>query len=128
MFWTIMGAGGGKPSGELAAAIDRDLGGMERLMSDFNAAGGRVFGSGLVFVTVARDGKLAIATRPNQDSPLMWQGARVGGYARSFEGLLAVSKPAQPEALECHGRQEAHPPSVRRNGLQEDDNRAPVEQ
>jgi Fe-Mn family superoxide dismutase len=40
-------------------------------MSDFNAAGGRVFGSGWVFVKVARDGKLAIETRPNQDSPLM---------------------------------------------------------
>ena len=29
MFWTVMKAGSGKPSGELAAAIDRDLGGME---------------------------------------------------------------------------------------------------
>jgi Fe-Mn family superoxide dismutase len=76
MFWTIMRAGGGKPSGELAAAIDRDLGGMERLMTDFNAAGGRVFGSGWVFVTVTPDGKLAIETRPNQDSPLM-DGKRV---------------------------------------------------
>src|SRR5712692_669100 len=56
MFWTIMKAGGGRPSGELAAAIDRDLGGMERLMSDFNAAGGRVFGSGWVFVTVGTGG------------------------------------------------------------------------
>ena len=76
MFWTIMKAGGGRPSGELAAAIDRDLGGMERLMSDFNTAGGRVFGSGWVFVTVARDGKLTIETRPNQDTPLM-DGKRV---------------------------------------------------
>src|SRR5882672_9216952 len=76
MFWTIMKAGSGKPSGDVAAAIDRDLGGMERLMSDFNTAGGRVFGSGWVFVTVARDGKLTIETRPNQDSPLM-DGKRV---------------------------------------------------
>jgi superoxide dismutase, Fe-Mn family len=76
MFWTIMRAGGGKPSGELMAAIDRDLGGMERLMTDFDAAGGRVFGSGWVFVTVTRDGQLAIETRPNQDSPLM-DGKRV---------------------------------------------------
>jgi superoxide dismutase, Fe-Mn family len=76
MFWTIMRAGGGKPSGELAAAIDRDLGGMERLMTDFNAAGGRVFGSGWVFVTVTPQGQLAIETRPNQDSPLM-DGKRV---------------------------------------------------
>src|SRR5262249_15675572 len=71
MFWTIMNAGGGKPSGDVAAAIDRDLGGMEKLTSDFNAAGVRVFGSGWVFVTVTGDGKLAIETRPNQDSPLM---------------------------------------------------------
>ena len=76
MFWMVMKAGGGKPSGELAAVIDRDLGGMEMLKSDFNEAGGRVFGSGWVFVTVAPDGKLAIETRPNQDSPLM-DGKRV---------------------------------------------------
>src|SRR5260370_626243 len=76
MFWTVTKGGGGKPSGELAAEIDRDLGGMEMLTSDFNEAGGRVFGSGWVFVTVAPDGKLAIETQPNQDSPLM-DGKRV---------------------------------------------------
>ena len=47
------------------------LGGFEKFTTDFNAAGGRVFGSGWVFVTVAKDGKLAIETRPNQDSPIM---------------------------------------------------------
>jgi len=36
----------------VAAAINRDLGGIEMLMSDFNAAGGRLFGSGWVFVTL----------------------------------------------------------------------------
>jgi Fe-Mn family superoxide dismutase len=71
MFWQVMGPGGGKPEGEVAQAIDRDLGGMEKLQNDFNAAGGRVFGSGWVFVTVTRDGKLAIETKPNQDTPLM---------------------------------------------------------
>ncbi len=76
MFWEIMGPNGGKPSGEVLAAIDRDLGGMDKLQTDFNAAGGRQFGSGWVFVTVAQDGKLAIETRPNQDSPLM-DGKRV---------------------------------------------------
>ena len=39
-------------------------------------AGGRVFGSGWVFVTVAKDGKLAIVTKPNQDTPIM-DGQRV---------------------------------------------------
>jgi superoxide dismutase, Fe-Mn family len=76
MFWQIMGPGGGKPQGDLAAAIDRDLGGLEKFQTDFNAAGGRVFGSGWVFVLVGRDGKLALETRPNQDSPLM-DGKRV---------------------------------------------------
>jgi Fe-Mn family superoxide dismutase len=71
MFWEIMGGRGGAPSGELAQAIDRDLGGFEKMKSDFNAMGGRVFGSGWVFVTVDRDGKLALAGKPNQDTPLM---------------------------------------------------------
>ena len=71
MFWEIMGPNGGKPEGELLAAIDRDLGGIEKFQNDFNAAGGRQFGSGWVFVTVTKDGKLAIETRPNQDSPIM---------------------------------------------------------
>jgi Fe-Mn family superoxide dismutase len=76
MFWQIMGPGGGKPAGDLAAAIDRDLGGLEKFQTDFNAAGLRVFGSGWVAVVVSRDGKLALETRPNQDSVLM-DGKRV---------------------------------------------------
>ena len=71
MFWEIMGPNGGKPEGEVLAAIDKDLGGLEKFQNDFNAAGGRQFGSGWVFVTVSKDGKLAIETRPNQDSPIM---------------------------------------------------------
>ena len=76
MFWQIMGGSGGAPSGDLAAAIDRDFGGLDKLKEQFNAAGGRVFGSGWVFVTVAQDGKLALVTKPNQDTPLM-DGQRV---------------------------------------------------
>jgi len=71
MFWQLMGPGGGAPQGELAAAITRDLGGLQKFQDDFNAAGLRVFGAGWVFVTVTRDGKLAIETKPNQDTPLM---------------------------------------------------------
>ena len=71
MFWQIMGPNGGKPEGEVLAAIDRDLGGMEKFQTDFNAAGGRQFGSGWVFVVVDKAGKLSIETRPNQDNPIM---------------------------------------------------------
>jgi Fe-Mn family superoxide dismutase len=71
MFWQVMGPRGGQPSGEVAEAITRDLGGLQKFQDDFNAAGGRVFGSGWVFVTVTRDGRLALETKPNQDTPLM---------------------------------------------------------
>lgn len=77
MFWQIMGPPGGEgPDGDLKAAIDSDLGGLEKLQTDFNAAGGRVFGSGWVFVTVDKDGKLELVSKPNQDTPLM-EGKRV---------------------------------------------------
>src|SRR4030088_122120 len=71
MFWEIMGPDGGKPEGEVLAALDRDLGGLEKFQTDFDAAGLKVFGSGWTFVTVAKDGKLALETRPNQDNPMM---------------------------------------------------------
>lgn len=81
MFWQVMGPGGagapgGAPAGALAEAITRDLGGLDKLKTDFNGAGTRVFGSGWVFVTATRDGRLAIESRPNQDTPLM-DGRRV---------------------------------------------------
>src|SRR5229473_1362303 len=71
MFWQIMGGAGGEPKGDVKAAIDRDFGGFDKLQDQFNTAGTRVFGSGWVFVTVARDGKLALVSKPNQDTPLM---------------------------------------------------------
>jgi Fe-Mn family superoxide dismutase len=77
MFWQIMGAPGGPgPDGALKEAIDRDLGGLEKLQADFNTAGTKVFGSGWVFVTVDKTGKLALVSKPNQDTPLM-DGGRV---------------------------------------------------
>ncbi len=76
MFWQIMGPGGGTPEGDLLAAITRDFGGLETMQGRFNDAGTRVFGSGWVFVTVTKDGKVAIESKPNQDTPLM-DGKRV---------------------------------------------------
>lgn len=77
MFWQVMGAPGGPgPDGDLKAAIDRDFGGFDKLVEQFNTAGTKVFGSGWVFVNVAPDGKLALAAKPNQDTPLM-EGGRV---------------------------------------------------
>jgi len=76
MFWQIMGGEGGTPTGELAEAIARDFGSFDNLQAAFNAAGAGLTGSGWVFVTVDRDGKLALTTKPNQDTPLI-DGERV---------------------------------------------------
>ena len=76
MYWLVMSGNGGKPDGAVLQAINRDLGGLEKFQTDFNAAGGGVFGSGWVFVTVSAKGTLAIEARSNQDTPLM-DGKRV---------------------------------------------------
>jgi Fe-Mn family superoxide dismutase len=76
MFWEIMGGSGGDPQGELAEAITRDFGDFATLRTRFNGAANGVFGSGWAFVTVNREGRLAIVTKPGQDSPLM-DGQRV---------------------------------------------------
>lgn len=76
MFWQIMGGNSKPVDGEVLAAINRDFGGLDKLKADFDMAGTRIFGSGWVFVTVTQDGKLALETRPNQDTPLM-EGKRV---------------------------------------------------
>jgi len=76
MFWEIMGGTGAGPAGELAGAIQRDFGGLDQLKAAFNTAGGKIFGSGWVFVTITQEGKLGMEVRPNQDTPLM-EGKRV---------------------------------------------------
>ena len=70
MFWQIMGGTGGEPTGAVAEAIKTSFGDFAKLQEQFNAAGGRVFGSGWVFVTVDKGGQLALVTKPNQDTPL----------------------------------------------------------
>jgi len=71
MFWTIMEKNeNGKPSGELAEAIDRDFGSFEDFKEKFNDAGVKQFGSGWVFL-ISNGSKLEIKSMPNQDTPLM---------------------------------------------------------
>ena len=72
MFWQIMGGEGGAPSGDIAAAINAAFGDFAKLQEQFNARGGGVFGSGWVFVTSDKEGKLALETRAGQDNPLMY--------------------------------------------------------
>jgi Fe-Mn family superoxide dismutase len=71
MFWEILSANGGAPSGDLAAAIDRDLGGLDALKDAVNKAGAGRFGSGWAWVVSDASGKLSVTSTPNQDNPIM---------------------------------------------------------
>ena len=71
LFWQIMAPNaGGMPTGDLAKAIETDLGGFEKFKTDFAAAGATRFGSGWAWLCV-KEGKLCICSTPNQDNPLM---------------------------------------------------------
>jgi superoxide dismutase, Fe-Mn family len=72
LFWTILSPnGGGKPSGELAAAIDAQFGSFEKMQEEFNKAATTRFGSGWAWLCVKGDKSLCICSTPNQDNPLM---------------------------------------------------------
>lgn len=72
LFWTIMGPGaGGQPSGDLAQAIQSDLGGFDSFKDALTKAAIGRFGSGWGWLSVDRNKKLVVESTPNQDSPLM---------------------------------------------------------
>ena len=60
LFWTIMGPkAGGKPSGDLATAIDSAFGGFDAFKEKFAAAAAGRFGSGWAWLVV-KGGKLEV--------------------------------------------------------------------
>lgn len=73
-FWQIMApkaqGGGGEPTGKLAEAINSTFGSFADFKTKFQEAGTKRFGSGWAWL-VLKDGKLAIGSTANQDSPLM---------------------------------------------------------
>ena len=69
LFWPLMKKGsGGEPKGDLASAINSAFGSFAGFQEKISAAGVARFGSGWVWLLV-RDGKLAIDSTPNQDTP-----------------------------------------------------------
>ena len=79
LFWTVLSADGGTPSGALAAAIERDLGGYDAFKDAFTKAAQTRFGSGWAWLTLGRDGRVLVESSPNQDSPLMGAYANLSG-------------------------------------------------
>ncbi len=74
-YWNSMSPnGGGKPTGEVADAIDRDFGSYDKFADEFKAAGAGQFGSGWAWLVV-KNGKLEVRKTPNAELPLTEEGA-----------------------------------------------------
>ena len=70
-FWHSMKPkGGGKPTGAIAAAIDRDFGSYDNFRKEFINAGMTQFGSGWAWLVQGTDGKLKVTKTPNGSNPL----------------------------------------------------------
>jgi Fe-Mn family superoxide dismutase len=69
-YWNSMKpGGGGKPTGALAEAIDRDFGSFDAFAEKFKTAGATRFGSGWAWLVV-KDGKLDVISTANAELPL----------------------------------------------------------
>jgi superoxide dismutase, Fe-Mn family len=69
-YWDCLMPGGGEPSGDLAAAIDRDLGGLAAFQKAMTDAAVKLFGSGWAWLAADKQGKLEIMPLGNADTPL----------------------------------------------------------
>ncbi|MBJ9953741.1 MULTISPECIES: superoxide dismutase [unclassified Acinetobacter] len=72
LFWTVMSPqGGGEPIKQIAAALEKDVGGFEKFKEAFTKAALTRFGSGWAWLSVTPEKKLIVESSANQDSPLM---------------------------------------------------------
>jgi superoxide dismutase, Fe-Mn family len=72
LYWRVMSPNaGGKPSGDLADAIDVAFGSFGEFKAQFAKAGATRFGSGWAWLCVHKGGKVEVCSTPNQDNPLM---------------------------------------------------------
>jgi len=70
-FWPLLSPkGGGAPAGELAKAIDAELGSFATFKEKFTTAAATRFGSGWAWLSVDGKGKLVVSSTANQDTPI----------------------------------------------------------
>ncbi len=84
-FWKCLAPAGTSkpgPTGAFANVIDKDFGSLDNFKAAFTAAAEGHFGSGWAWLVFAPNGKLVVATTPNQDSPVM--PASVAGAAKGI--------------------------------------------
>ena len=70
-YWKSMSPnGGGKPTGEIAALIDRDFGSFDEFKTKFSAAASGHFASGWAWLVKGADGKLKVVDTHDAGNPL----------------------------------------------------------
>lgn len=71
-FWnSLKPAGGGAPTGDLAAKIDKDFGSFDKLKEEFSNAAATQFGSGWSWL-IDDGGTLKVIKTPNAENPLAY--------------------------------------------------------
>lgn len=70
-YWNSMSPdGGGKPTGALAEAIDKDFSSFDKFREEFTAKAGGLFGSGWTWLAKKSDGSLTIMNAQNAETPV----------------------------------------------------------
>jgi Fe-Mn family superoxide dismutase len=101
LFWTqLKKGGGGEPKGDLAAAIKQTFGAFADFQAKFAAAGTGRFGSGWAWLLV-KDGKLAIDSTPNQDTPISLNAKAVLGLDVWEHAYYLKYQNRRPEYVEA---------------------------
>ena len=105
-FWESMAPNaGGKPTGDLAVAIDRDFGSFDEFKAQFSAAGATQFGSGWAWLSVDNETKkLEVTKTPNAENPWcagsstpiltmdVWEVRRGAQLARLSDSLFFLTR------------------------------------
>ena len=86
-------------TGDLKAAIERDFGSVDSFKEKFETAAATRFGSGWAWLVLKDDGKLAVVSTANQDSPLM--GEAVSGVSGLLSEIPNTPHRLHQSILEC---------------------------
>lgn len=92
MFFSSLKPGGSgsssAPAGDLAKAIESDLGGLDKFKDDFSNAAATRFGSGWAWLCVNPAGTLHVCSTANQDTTFMPEA--FGGHGKGHHPILGL--------------------------------------
>lgn len=70
MYFEQFGAANHEPAGKMKELLERDFGSVEAFKKQFEQKGATLFGSGWVWLSADKDGKLVITQQKNADNPV----------------------------------------------------------